>query len=467
MKTIFNNTKAVWNTALKSMVVLLIMALFGCGSDEPMPEAPNVKPIATLTVVVNTNKTLSGTLTGTDSDGTISMKEVVIKQGNTVVASMDVSGNNWSSNPLNPGNYTITGTVVDNDGADASDSDTKTIVGLEITTTNGVVSFDENETTSQEVVVTLDNPNNISGVTHSINADFQPYFEVVGNELKIKSGITFDFETFPNGDVQITSSASGEDDVVNNVTFTVVDKDERLEDVLIKATHCLAGFAKVDVADNDKANQNIVEYRIDHTGALTSQTFADVKALIDGQTSFPAALTSANFLDIITRQAILVTNDNGNAMADWVYYYTDGTNLDNSIIHRKAFSFTNLSDGSNFTHNTEDQITRRNLQKIYGAAYVELKAEYGDYNDIDAFLLFNSNTGNDFYYSAFTVSWADFMARQQSGGGVIANDTYVYGFAQAMNIVYSQDSASDARALGMEYFNNGRIVTTSLLQGCN
>ncbi|CAM1374623.1 hypothetical protein [Tenacibaculum xiamenense] len=455
MKHIVNIIKNVWNT----IFIFVFFIFIGCTPEEPI-EQPNQAPTATLSVTVNTNKTLSGTLTGTDSDGSISLKEITIKNGSTIVQSFQVTDNNWSSNLLSIGNYTVIGKVTDNDGASATKQENTAIQGLTITITSGTTTFDENQMTNQEVVGTIVNVNNISGVTYSLDTNSQNDFEIVGNQIKVKSGIVFDFENAPNA-ITITASANGEDDAQQNISLTIIDKNDRLEDILIKATHCKAGFAKVDVADNDPNTQNIVEYELDQNGVLTNRTFADIKALIDGNTSYPHP--GGNFLDILSRMGQLTLDDSGNQ----VYSYTDPTATDPGIFYRNVFTFTNLSDGTSYSQTT-DQITESKLKEIYGFAYNELITDYPTGYNADSWLALTSTIGDEWFFSGFTVTFSDNLIHEQDTRNL--DELYVYLAVQALNVVKSQATATEMETLVSQYMTTrgaGRITDASLLQGCN
>lgn len=461
MKNLFRNLKVVWNTTFKTMMMVLIIGILltACTKPEDPIQEPNKNPTATLTVTLNADKTLSGTLTGTDSDGTISLKEIEIKNGSTSVAKFAVTGgNNWNSSVLTAGSYTIIGTVTDNEGAAASKTNTKTILGLAVSITAGTVAYDDNQETNQTVVGTFVNTNNIAGVTYSLDTDAQNYFEIVGNDIKWKTGIPADFETLKSSfTITGTAKATGEIDATVTVQITITDKDDREEDVVVKTTHCMAGFAWIDVADNDPDTKNRVLYRIDHTGALTSQTFAELKNALATNNGF--SFPDGNLLDMFTTAQALIKDDSNAKVLD--HDSTGGL----GTFRRLAFSFTNLNDGSTYNQ-TATNVTGEFWKKQIGQANLDLKDHYSGNTNPNNWDSPGAVTGDGYRYIGFILIHSNFYARMQPPNDMSLEDAFVYGFAQSINVVRSQDQAG-IEAIVNELWQQGYIKNNNLLASCN
>lgn len=211
-------TKFGQKTLLKAIIFIFLFNIFSCSNSDDPPQ--NDPPIATLTATNNESK-ITGTLIGTDSDGTISSRKVeILNSSNIVVQTITAfSGNNFTSNNLPNAIYTVRGTVTDNSNTSDTDAISVTISfvpppALEITLTNGTTTFDENSE-GTEIVFTINNVNNISGVTYSLNSEAQPFLEIDGNQVKRISGTSFDYETLQNLNVTVTASTGSESDNEN------------------------------------------------------------------------------------------------------------------------------------------------------------------------------------------------------------------------------------------------------------
>lgn len=138
---------------MKKIIYLIIAILFiKCSSNTP--EEPNIPPAIAMVVTTNPDKTFSVKVTGTDSDGTISLVEIVITGGPTAVTPQSIpNGDTWKTPVLEDGMYTIKGIVTDNDGDDTSKTETKDISNVDPTMTM-TVTVNANKTLTVNITGT-------------------------------------------------------------------------------------------------------------------------------------------------------------------------------------------------------------------------------------------------------------------------------------------------------------------------
>lgn len=253
---------------LLSMVSLIpLSACGGGGGGSPSPNTPpapdppaNLAPtnitLSASSVVENDNSAVViGTLTTTDSDssshtytvsdarfevvsGELRLKagnslnyETILGSGSTASISLDITTQDGSGNTYTK-TFTITVTDV-NDAPSAIDIDTTTV----------------SENSAGAIIgtlVTTDEDANDS-ITYSVSDD---RFEVVSGQLKLKDGVSLDYETETTVTFDVTSTDSGGLSFTQSFTITVEDVAD-LSGVIISGISAddLSGWAVSGLGD--------------------------------------------------------------------------------------------------------------------------------------------------------------------------------------------------------------------------
>lgn len=433
------------NIILKAIIIILLLFIYSCSnSEDPQPNEP---PLAILSATSNDLKII-GTLTGSDSDGTISNKKVeIINSSDIVVETITTfSGNNFTSNNLTNGAYTVRGTVTDNDNT--SNTDTASVIidfttppVLDISITNGITGFDEN-TEGTEVVFIINNLNNVSNVTYSLNGDAQVFLEVDGNEVKRISGMSFDYETLQNLNVIITATKGSESDS-ENASIIINDVTEFKNDIAFDSPHGVKFFGVFDVADNDASNENLVEYELDKDGNSTGRTIAQMNTDLesnDGQTitnySLIAAAMTATIKDNTGAQ-VLSFNSNG------------GLNNE-GVFERIAF------DDNGYAQNAENFDGVRHARGIKEIEKLLTTAGYAIPHSGAWYVGASTNpTEVETMYTLSNYLYGDQIARERDGD---INTKNAYMVRKVINTVLSMTSAERTAMLN-DYANQGYTTT--------
>ncbi len=206
--------------------MLVVLIIISCSSDNNEQETQNQKPLATLTIQVNESK-ITGTLIGADSDGTITNKTVKItNSSNSLVETITVVGNSFSSRDLVNDTYMIEGTVIDNNGEIGTDTKSE-IINVPVETfiyvfNQTVNAIDENNS-SAVVIGSLNQTGSLAFTSHEFTSGGDK-FELVGNDVRRKAGA--DHEASANDSFTLLLKRSGQTDISLSGSVTINNVDE-------------------------------------------------------------------------------------------------------------------------------------------------------------------------------------------------------------------------------------------------
>lgn len=259
---------------IKEMLLfLLVLTVFSCCSKEEMEL--NQSPVATLTVSANGN-ILTGTLTGSDTDGTISKKMVEItNDAGVLVETLFLNGSisSFTSNPLDNGQYTVTGIVIDNDDAQGSQSQEVAVFvdSFAYAFDQTLSSIEENNTTAL-AVGELQQTGTLSFESVTLTSG-EDIFEITGTTLSVKASVVLDYEIATSHSFSIRLTKAGYPNIIKSGTLTVINVVETTQNKLC------GGHGKVISVSVDENT-----FVADASGNATSVLFSDVQTTIANNT---------------------------------------------------------------------------------------------------------------------------------------------------------------------------------------
>lgn len=299
--------KAGKGQLLSMMSLIPLSACGGGASPAPTqpPPAPNAAPtditVSALTIAENsTTPTVIGTVTTTDADSTshtytvsdarfevvggeLRLKagsslnyETILGSGSTAEITLDITTRDGSSNT-----YTETFTITVTDVNDAPSS-----ISLAANTVN--------ENAAGAVIGTLSSVDEdaVDTVTYSVS---DARFEIVGDQLKLKAGVSLDFETASSIVLDVTATDAAGLTFTQQFTITVTDVNEAPSAISLNV-------ASVSEKDAAAVIGTLTTTDVD-AGDTVSYSVSDARFEVVGG---ELKLKSGVFLDYATASSILI-----------------------------------------------------------------------------------------------------------------------------------------------------------------
>ncbi len=320
-------------------------------------------------------------------------------------------------------------------------------------------SFAENEAGVVVGDLSITDPDFTSNVTYALSGDDASSFEVVNGQLKLKDGISTDFETKSSYSVTITATDDASHEASLTYIINVTDVNEVPTTVALSATAINENSDGVVIGDLSTTD---VDAGDTHTYTLSGDDAASFE-IVNGQLKLKAGV-SANYETQSTYAVTVTSTDSGGLTKSQDFTVTindinDAPTLTTALLDQSnnedsAFSFTipsgtfNDEDGDNLTYTatlSDDSalpswlsfdaatqtFTGTPLNGDVGSIEVTVTASDGTLSTTDTFTLTVVNTNDDPTAVSLSASAID----ENSDGGVIgdlsttdvdAGDTHTY-----------------------------------------
>ena len=304
-------------------------------------------------------------------------------------------------------------------------------------------SFAENEAGVVVGDLSITDPDFTSNVTYALSGDDASSFEVVNGQLKLKDGISTDFETKSSYSVTITATDDASHEASLTYIINVTDVNEVPTTVALSATAINENSDGVVIGDLSTTD---VDAGDTHTYTLSGDDAASFE-IVNGQLKLKAGV-SANYETQSTYAVTVTSTDSGGLTKSQDFTVTindinDAPTLTTALLDQSnnedsAFSFTipsgtfNDEDGDNLTYTatlSDDSalpswlsfdaatqtFTGTPLNGDVGSIEVTVTASDGTLSTTDTFTLTVVNTNDDPTAVSLSASAID----ENSDGGLL------------------------------------------------
>ena len=393
-----------------------------------VPEQLDGATVGTISV---SDQDAGDTFTYSISDDRFEIVDGVLKlmAGNTVAYSDEQT-------------ITLSITATDAAGSEYTKEFTLLVGSIQISST----SFTENSAGAVVGDLSITDPDFTANITYTLSGDDAANFEVVNGQLKLKDGVSADFETKSSYSVTITAADDASHEATLTYTINVTDENEVPTAVSLSASAInenAAGAVVGDLATTDVDAGDTHTYTLSGADADSFEVVNgqlklkdSVSANYEGQSTYAVTVTTTDSGDLATSQSFSVTINDvneaptvANVVADQsinedsALSFTVPSNSFNDVDAGDTLTYTaTLEDGSALpTWLTFDATTLTfsgtPLNADVGVINVTVTASDGSLSATDTFALTVVNTNDDPTAVSLSASAID-----ENGDGVVVGD---------------------------------------------
>ena len=266
--------------------------------------------------------------TFSDEDGDTLTYSATLEDGTALPSwlTFDAATQTFSGTPLNDNVGTISVTVTASDGSlTASDTFTLTVVNTNDDPTAVSLSATAIDENGDGVVVgDLTTTDVDVGDTHTytLSGDDAASFEVVNGQLKLKDGVSADFETKSTYAVTVTTTDGSGSTYAQSFSITITDVNEAPTSITLSASAIdenAAGAVVGTLTTTDQDAGDTVEYALSGTDADSFEVVdgqlrlkSDISADYETQTSYEVTVTVTDSGGLTTAEDFTVSVNNLN-----------------------------------------------------------------------------------------------------------------------------------------------------------